>query len=72
MTYFLTKWLEKTNITFQSKRNERKEDVMKEKVNVTGVPETMIQTLCEGKGIGEAKLQDSGYDGSRDRGETGL
>lgn len=45
MTYFLTKWLEKTNITFQSKRNERKEDVMKEKVNVTGVPETMIQTL---------------------------
>ena len=28
--------------------------------------------ICEGKGIGEAKLQDSGYDGSRDRGETGL
>ena len=62
MTYFLTKWLEKTNITFQSKRNERKEDVMKEKVNVSGVPETMIQTLyarAKESGKNNPKIKDT-------------
>lgn len=32
---------------------------MKEKVNVTGVPETMIQTLYARKGIREGKCKDS-------------
>ena len=39
---------------------------MKEKVSVTGVPETMLQTIyarakeSEGKGIGERQSDDSG------------